>query len=58
MASKRKKLRPASLVIRNASNMTKQGRKDIAAWLRMHADHLLKHGNNYSGRFTGGYNAA
>lgn len=58
MASKRK--RPsriaARVTIERPGKMTPAGRKDIAAWLRMHAAHLLKHGKDYTnGRFVGRY---
>lgn len=48
--------RAASLVIHGPGRMTARGRRKIASWLRMHANMLLKEGNNYTeGRFTGSY---
>ncbi len=41
----------ASMVIYRAGEMTPDGRRDIADWLRARAKHLLKHGGNYSTRF-------
>jgi hypothetical protein len=44
------------LTIFGAPAMTLKGRKQIAAWLRRHADMLVKEGANYTlGRFTGRY---
>ena len=46
----------ATIVIKAPGKMTAAERKDIAAWLRRHAEHLLKHGKEYTeGRFTGRY---
>jgi hypothetical protein len=51
--AKPKKKAAAIVTIRRAQDMTAKGRRDIASWLRMHANHILKHGGNYSPRFTG-----
>jgi hypothetical protein len=45
----------AVLTIFKANEMTEQGRRDIARWLRRHANWLVKEGDNYSERFTGRY---
>jgi len=45
----------AIVTIRDASLMTKRGRKAVAAWLRRHAVMLEQHGREYSTRFTGRY---
>jgi hypothetical protein len=45
----------ASVHIYDAPAMTKAGRKEIAGWLRKHADWLLKEGDNYAKRFRGRY---
>lgn len=45
----------ASVHIYNAPEMTKKGRREIAAWLRKHADWLLKEGDNYAKSFRGRY---
>ncbi len=45
----------ASVHIRDADKMTAKGRRDIAKWLRQHADFLLKHGDEYAPRFRGRY---
>lgn len=51
---KKREQSAAVLTIFSPGKMTPRGRKDIAAWLRRHASHLLKHGNDYTeGRFTG-----
>lgn len=54
---KRKPEKSAAIVtIKAPGRMTKKGRKDIAMWLKRHADMLMKHGQNYTnGRFTGRY---
>lgn len=50
----RKEKSAAIVTIRGPGKMTKRGRRDIAMWLRRHAAHLLKHGEQYTeGRFTG-----
>jgi hypothetical protein len=46
---------PAMLTIRRAGDMTPEGRKAIANWLRMHANDLLKEGSNYAPVFRGRY---
>lgn len=53
MAKAKKEKAAAIVTIRRAKDMSPRGRKDIAAWLQMHAKHILKHGDNYSPRFTG-----
>jgi hypothetical protein len=45
----------ARLTIYNAADMTAQGKKDIANWLRKQAEFLLKDGDNFSKRFTAKY---
>ena len=47
----------ATLTINNPGLMSKRGRRDIAAWLRRQADHLVKDGDAYTeGRFRAGFN--
>jgi triphosphoribosyl-dephospho-CoA synthetase len=41
------------LTIFDAGKMTKKGRRDIAKWLRQHAEDLLSDGDNYSSLFRG-----
>lgn len=44
----------ARMSIDKPGKMSAKERRDIAAWLRRHADHLMKHGKEYTeGRFTG-----
>jgi triphosphoribosyl-dephospho-CoA synthetase len=43
----------AVLTIFDAGKMTKKGRRDIAKWLRQHAEDLLSDGDNYSSLFRG-----
>lgn len=46
----------AIVTIRGPGKMSKRGRRDIAKWLRHHAECLLKYGDEYTeGRFTGRY---
>ena len=45
----------AVITVRDASKMTKRGKKQVAAWMRKHADMLEVEGHNYSRRFTGRY---
>jgi hypothetical protein len=46
----------AVLTIKAASNMTDEGRREIAAWLRRQAKHLIKHGEEYTeGNFRARY---
>ena len=46
----------AIITIKQPGKMTPKGRRDIAAWLRRHAEMLVKEGKNYTeGRFTGRY---
>ena len=44
----------ANLVIRNAPEFTKRGRKKIAQWLRDQADHLEENGDLYAKQFRAG----
>jgi len=47
-----KKLNSAAiLTIKDASNMSEKGRKEIVDWLRLHARYLLMYGKKYSGTF-------
>jgi len=43
------------LTLRAPTKYSAKGRRDIAAWLRMHAKYLEQHGTNYSKRFTARY---
>lgn len=45
----------ASVHIYDAPGMTKEGRREIAGWLRKHAAWLLKDGGQYAKRFRGRY---
>ena len=45
----------AELKINRASDMTDAGRKQIADWLRKHADDLVKDGPQYAPHFRGRY---
>lgn len=45
----------ATITIRDADKMTAKGRRQVAAWLRMHADMLIKYGKEYDAKFTGRY---
>ena len=46
----------AIVTIKDAPKMSKQGRKNIAAWLRRQADMLVRSGTHYTnGRFTARY---
>ena len=46
----------AIITIKRPRAMTPKGRRDIAKWLRHHADMLVAEGKNYTeGRFTGRY---
>ncbi len=45
----------ATLTIHRVAEMTPEGRKAIAEWLRNHAKMIVKEGKNYSKRFTGRY---
>lgn len=45
----------AIFTILRAGEMTPEGRKAIAEWLRMHAKALIKDGKKYSSRFIGRY---
>lgn len=59
MATKKKAKREKSaaiVTIYDAPRMTAKGRRQVAAWLRRHADILVKDGKDYTnGRFTGRY---
>ena len=53
---KRPYLKSAAIVtIRNAHKMDDEGRKAIAAWLRRHANFLIKHGKDYGPTLRGRY---
>lgn len=53
---KTKRQSAAILTIKSPGKMTAAGRKSIAAWLRRHAQTLLKYGDQYTeGRFVGRY---
>ena len=45
----------AIVTIKDAPNMTKRGRKQIAAWLRRQAGFLENHADKLSRRFTARY---
>lgn len=47
----------ATLTVKAPGAMTEQGRRDIAAWLRRQATHLIRSGRWYSkrSRFTSRY---
>jgi hypothetical protein len=45
----------AILTIKDAGDMTEEGRREIARWLRRHANWLTKYGDEYSKKFTGRY---
>ena len=45
----------AILTIKDAKNMTKKGRKDIALWLKRQAQFLQYHGDQFSSRFIARY---
>jgi hypothetical protein len=47
----------AVLYIRNAADMTEEGKVEVADWLRERAEDLLANGHNYSFLFTGRYNS-
>lgn len=55
MAKQKAEKTAAVVTINKASIMTKRGRKEIADWLRRHADWLVEHGAEYSPRFRGRY---
>ncbi|HVQ52140.1 MAG TPA: hypothetical protein VMS92_19015 [Mycobacterium sp.] len=46
----------AVLYIRNAADMTEEGKVAVADWLRTQAESLLSDGHNYSFLFTGRFN--
>jgi len=46
----------AVLYVRNAADMTEEGKVAIAGWLQARAEDLLANGHNYSFLFTGRYN--
>lgn len=43
------------LTVKDAPKMTRQGRKNIASWLRRQARFLEEHGPEFAGRFTARY---
>jgi len=46
----------AVLYVRNAADMTEEGKVAVADWLRAQAERLLSDGHNYSFLYTGRYN--
>lgn len=42
----------ATVTIKDAAKMTPKGRREIAAWLRGLAKHVIDHGKDYSPRFV------
>ena len=53
---RKKKIKAAAiLTIRDAADMTPEGRKDIAAWLKQQAKDLVKYGDDYSGELRARY---
>ena len=59
MAKKRKRAVEQTLVgrlvIHRAADMSKQGRRRVAAWLTRVGRDVVKQGDNYSARFTAKY---
>ena len=55
MGQTKKEQSAAILTIKDAKNMTKKGRREIAAWLKRQADFLEQEGNLFSSRFTARY---
>lgn len=54
--TKSKKLKAAAvLTVRDAGNMTAQGRRAIAAWLRRNARFLEEHGKDWDKDFVARY---
>ena len=45
----------AKVTIHRAGDMTEEGRKAIADWLRQMAEQLEEEGHNYAPRFNGRY---
>lgn len=45
----------ATLTIRDAAEMTEEGRSAIAGWLRQQAANLEEHGKDYAGGFRARY---
>jgi FixJ family two-component response regulator len=45
----------ATVTIHRANDMTKKGRKAVAAWLRRQAEFLEQHGDQLAQRFTARY---
>lgn len=45
----------AVLTIKDAHRMSPKGRKEVAQWLRNHAEWLIEHGNEYAPRFRARY---
>jgi hypothetical protein len=58
--SRATKLKSAAIItIHGVGDMTPKGRREIAKWLRHHADMMVAEGKNYTkGRFTGRYQYA
>jgi len=55
MPTERKEKSAAIITIHDAPNMTRRGRKHIAAWLRRQAEFLEQDGDKFSKRFTARY---
>ena len=55
MSNKSELKSAAILTIKDASNMTKSGRKNVADWLRNQADLLEEDGWNFSKAFRARY---
>ena len=45
----------ATLTVHQAGDMSKEGRKAIAEWLRLQAKSIIKDGEKYSKRYTAKY---
>lgn len=50
-----RKLAAAVITVRQAKDMTKKGRKQIADWMRKQAAFLEENGDCFSDRFTARY---
>lgn len=55
MAKNTKEKSAAVLTVVKPDEMTPEGRKEIAAWLRRQAAALIKDGDRYAKRFTARY---
>lgn len=55
MMPKTKEKSAAIVTIKDAQDMTPEGRKDIARWLRRQAAFLEKHAEELSNRYTARY---